>query len=92
MCRKAEKGYRIGPWVCSPASPQVARKLLMKCMEAIEKNAKLYVGVPAINKKAIEILQDFGFEQYSKSIRMHFGKKLTECATGVLAIGGPEKG
>jgi GNAT superfamily N-acetyltransferase len=93
MCRKAEKGYRIGPWVCSPENPTVAKELLMKCMEAMGENVKLYVGVPSINKKAVEILLDFGFEQYSKSIRMHFGKKPeTERISGVFAIGGPEKG
>jgi predicted N-acetyltransferase YhbS len=92
MCRKAEKGYRIGPWVCNPETPHVARELLTKCMEAIEENAKLYVGVPAVNKKSVEILQDFGFEQYSKSIRMRFGKELDERASGIFAIGGPEKG
>ncbi len=93
MCHKAEKGYRVGPWVCNPEDPQAARELLTKCMETIEENAKLYVGVPAVNKKAVEILQNFGFEQYSKSIRMRFGKKLeTECASDIFAIGGPEKG
>ncbi len=93
MCRKTETGYKIGPWVCNPENPQVARKLLIECMETITHNAKLYVGVPAVNKAAVEILQDFDFEQYSKSVRMFFGKKLeTESVNGVFAIGGPEKG
>jgi ribosomal protein S18 acetylase RimI-like enzyme len=93
MCRMAEKGYRMGPWVCNPENPQAAKELLTECMKTMEENAKLYVGVPAVNKKAVEILQGFGFEQYSKSIRMHFGKELeTECTTGIFAIGGPEKG
>jgi predicted N-acetyltransferase YhbS len=93
MCRKAEKGYRVGPWVCNPENPQAAKELLMKCTEAMEENAKLYVGVPVVNKKVAEILHDFGFEQYSKSIRMYVGKKLeTERISGVFAIGGPEKG
>jgi ribosomal protein S18 acetylase RimI-like enzyme len=93
MCRRAEKGYRIGPWVCSPENPTVVKELLMKCVEAMGENVKLYVGVLAVNKKAVEILLDFGFEQYSRSIRMYFGKKLeTECASGIFGIGGPEKG
>jgi ribosomal protein S18 acetylase RimI-like enzyme len=93
MCRKAQKGYRMGPWICNPENPQAARELLTKCMETIEENAKLYVGVPAINKKAVEILQDFGFEQYSRSIRMRFGNELkNERASGIFVIGGPEKG
>jgi GNAT superfamily N-acetyltransferase len=93
MCRKAEKGYRVGPWVCNPENSQAARELLTKCMETAEEDAKLYVGVPAVNKKAVEILQDFGFDQYSKSIRMRIGKKLkNERVSEVFAIGGPEKG
>jgi len=93
MCRKAEIGYRIGPWVCNPEHPKAAQELLMKCMDTIGRNKKLYVGVPAVNKKAVEILHDLNFKQYSKSIRMYLGKKLeTERASGIFAIGGPEKG
>jgi len=92
MCRKAEEGYRVGPWVCNPKNPEAARELLTKCMEKIGENVKLYVGVPAVNKKAVEILRDFGFEQYSKSIRMRFGKELNELVNGIFSIGGPEKG
>jgi len=93
MCRKTETGYRIGPWVCNPENSQAARELLMECMNTIRKNVKLYVGVPVVNKAAVEILHDFNFEQYSKSIRMYFGEKLeTERANGIFAIGGPEKG
>jgi GNAT superfamily N-acetyltransferase len=33
MFRKAEKGYRVGPWVCNPENAQAARELLTKCME-----------------------------------------------------------
>ena len=92
MCRTAEKGYRVGPWVCSSENPQAAKELLMRCMETVSENVKLYLGVPAVNKKAVEILQGFGFEQYSKSIRMRFGKELNELVNGIFSIGGPEKG
>ena len=93
MCRKAEKGYRVGPWVRNPENPQAARELLMKCKETVEENGKLYVSVPAVNKIAVEILQGLGFGQYSKSIRMYFGEKLeTKRVSGVFAIGGSEKG
>lgn len=65
----------------------------MECMETIGHNVKLSVGVPAMNKAAAKILQDFGFRQYSKSVRMYFGEKLeTERVDGIFAIGGPEKG
>jgi GNAT superfamily N-acetyltransferase len=93
MFRKTKSGYKIGPWMCNPENPQAARELLMECMEAIGHNVKLYVGVPAANEVALEILQDFDFGQYSKSVRMYFGEKLeTERVDGVFAIGGPEKG
>ena len=93
MCRKTESGYSIGPWVCNPENPQVARELLMKCIKTTGRNEKLYVGFPSVNNIAVKILHDFNFRQYSKSIRMYFGKKLeTECADGIFAIGGPEKG
>lgn len=93
MCRKAEKGYRVGPWVCNPENSQAARELLTKFMKTIGRNVRFYVGVPAVNKIAVEILQGLGFGQYSKSIRMYFGEKLeTERVSGVFAIGGPEKG
>jgi GNAT superfamily N-acetyltransferase len=93
MFRKTKSGFRIGPWVRNPENPQVARELLVECMETIGYNVKLSVGVPAVSKVAVEILQDFGFKQHSESIRMHLGQKLeTERADGVFAIGGPEKG
>ena len=93
MCRKAENGYRAGPWVCTSKNHQTPRELLAKCVENLGQNAELYIGVPDTNKVAVEIMQKFGFEQYSKSIRMRFGKKLeTDDIKGVFAIGGPEKG
>jgi ribosomal protein S18 acetylase RimI-like enzyme len=93
MCRKAETGYKIGPWVCNPEHLKAARELLMKCIETIGRNERLYVGAPAVNEKAVEILHDLNFKQYPKSIRMYLGKKLeTERADGIFAIGGPEKG
>mgnify|MGYP002396050933 CR=1 FL=1 len=92
MCRKAEDGYRVGPWVCNPENSETTRGLLKKCIEKLGEDVKLYVGVPAENKVAVKIMREFGFEQYSKSIRMRFGNKLTERIGGIFAIGGPEKG
>jgi ribosomal protein S18 acetylase RimI-like enzyme len=93
MCRKGEIGYKVGPWVCNPENPQAATNLLIKCMKTMKRNEKLYVGVPAVNRKAVEISHDLDFKQYSKSIRMYLGRKLeTERIDGIFAIGGPEKG
>lgn len=93
MCYKVEDRYRIGPWVCNPHFPSNARELILKCMETIEANVKLFVGVPAVNKTAVKLIQDLDFELYSKGIRMYFGKKLeNEHVEGIFSIGGPENG
>lgn len=53
---------------------------------------KLHIGALAMNKKAVEILQDFGFKQYSTSVHMHLGEKLeTERVNGILVIGAQRK-
>jgi ribosomal protein S18 acetylase RimI-like enzyme len=92
MCRRALGGFKVGPWVCNPRNPQVADRLLRECMNRLEPSDKVYVGVPAVNGAAVEILQQAGFEQFSKSIRMRLGKEFKDCAKGVFAIGDPMKG
>jgi ribosomal protein S18 acetylase RimI-like enzyme len=93
MCRKTKDGYKIGPWVCRPENPEVARQLLMRFLETVRNGEKLYVGVPALNREALRLLRDFNFKLYSKSVRMYFGKKFeSERIDGIFAIGGPEKG
>lgn len=92
MCRNAEFGFKLGPWVCNPKEPEVAEELLLSCLASLKPDANVYVGVPAVNKVAVGLLRDLGFVQYSKSIRMRFGKELDDCVDGVFAIGGPMKG
>lgn len=93
MCRKAKSGYKLGPLVCNPENPETASELLQRCMLRIGSDERIYVGVPATNKKAVELFQGLGFEQYSKSIRMYLGRNLeTEDVNGIFAIGGPMKG
>lgn len=93
MCRKAQEGYNVGPFVCIPGELQAARCLLEKCMEKLGSETSMYLGVPAVNKEAVGILQELGFELYSKSIRMRLGKSLApEKASGIFAIGGAMKG
>jgi hypothetical protein len=59
----------------------------------IGEDVKLCVGIPALKAVAVKIMREFSFEQYSKSIRMRFGKTLRkECIDGIFVIGGPEKG
>jgi GNAT superfamily N-acetyltransferase len=92
MCRRAEFGYSLGPWICNPENPEAARTLLTTCLSATEPNSKTFIGTPALNKTATEILQELSFEQYSKSIRMRMGKRLNDRIGGIFAIGGPMKG
>jgi GNAT superfamily N-acetyltransferase len=92
MCREAASGYRLGPWVCKPGNRLEATTLLTACLFKVKEGEKVYVGVPGLNTTAVNILEEFGFRQYYKSIRMRYGKKLDDCVDGVFAIGGPEKG
>ena len=91
-CREAEVGYNIGPWVCKPNQQQIAEELLLTCLSRLETHAKVYVGLPWPNKSAIRVLSKHGFSQYSKSIRMTFGKRIVEQPSGIFAIGGAMKG
>lgn len=93
MCYKTETGYRIGPWICNPHHPQIAKGLILKCMQAIQTNEKLYVGVPAVNNASVKILQDLDFGLYCKSMRMYLGKKpANEHVEFIFSISGPENG
>jgi ribosomal protein S18 acetylase RimI-like enzyme len=92
MCRKAESGYKLGPWVCDPKRPEVARELFSACMGRLESEAKVYVGVPAVNRAAVRVLHELGFERYSRSVRMRFGNNPSDRVEGVFAITSPMKG
>lgn len=92
-CRRAEKGYKLGPWTCDPKKLPAAEALFTTCLNKLEVDAKVYVGVPSPNTSAIDLLTNHGFRQYSKSIRMRLGKKLeSENPNGLFAIAGPMKG
>jgi ribosomal protein S18 acetylase RimI-like enzyme len=92
MCRKAENGYTLGPFVCNPENTQTAENLLQACMNSLE-NTTLYVGVPETNKNAVDLFTGHGFTQYSRSIRMRLGPELmNEEVREIFAIGGPMKG
>ncbi len=92
MCRRAEFGYKLGPWICKPEDSEAAKQLLAACLSATEPDSKIYIGTPAPNTTATNILKHFGFQQYSKSIRMRLGKPTNDRITGIFAIGGPMKG
>lgn len=53
---------------------------------------RMRARLPSPNKSAIRVLSKHGFSQYSKSIRMTFGKRIVEQPSGIFAIGGAMKG
>jgi GNAT superfamily N-acetyltransferase len=91
MAYEMDRGYRIGPWICDPEHPAVARELFAKCLGTFEAGAPLYVGVPAVNAAAGSILSGMGFKLVDKSIRMYLGPK-TATSQGIFSICGPENG
>lgn len=92
-CRKAERGYNLGPWTCDPKNPLHAEALLKACLNKFELGSEIYVGLPSPNVSAVDILTNHDFRQYSKSIRMRLGKKPEiEDPHGVFAIAGAMKG
>jgi len=92
MYRKAKSGHRLGPCACEPDDPETARQLFAEGMNMIGFSEQIYVGVPAINKAAVDVMRRLGFEKYAKSIRMHFGEEPAGNANGVFALGDPMKG
>jgi len=92
LCRKAESGYKLGPWGCKPENLDAAEQLLAACLSATEPNSRIFIGTPAPNQAATNMLKGYGFELYSRSIRMYLGKRANERIEGIFAIGGPMKG
>jgi len=91
--RKTLKGYWVGPWVCNPTRLDVAKRLFLSCVEALDRKGELRLGMPAVNTSGIRLMRDLGFRQVSKSVRMVWGKhEYSGKPEGVFGIGGPEKG
>jgi hypothetical protein len=67
-------------------------KLASAIQSAVWVLSRARVGLPWPNKSAIRVLSKHGFSQYSKSIRMTFGKRIVEQPSGIFAIGGAMKG
>ena len=91
MAYEMDRSYRIGPWVCDPEHPAVAQELFAKCLGTFETGTLLYVGVPAVNATAGNILSEMGFKLVDKSIRMYLGPE-TATPQGIFSICGPENG
>jgi GNAT superfamily N-acetyltransferase len=93
MARETSRGYWVGPWVCDPESPNVAKKLILSFLDILDKKAELKVGMPALNVVGMRLMKSLGFKLTSRSIRMLRGAhKYSGNAEGVYGIAGPEKG
>jgi predicted N-acetyltransferase YhbS len=92
MHRKARSGHWLGPCACEPDDPETARQLFAEGMNMIGLDEQIYVGVPAVNKAAVDVMRRLGFERYSKSVRMRSGEEPAGDTNGIFALGGPMKG
>jgi GNAT superfamily N-acetyltransferase len=76
---------RIGPFLAS--TPQVARLLLARALEAI-RGTPVQIIVPGPAEcQAHPLLQEFGFEGKEDRMRMELGEKTATCRTGLVHYG-----
>jgi len=91
----AKRGFdiiKIGPWVCNPKPAEVAEELLKAVLNQA-RGMSIWVGVPDGNKRSVSILENCGFVDQPKSVRMYHGKHdHVGLINGVFGIGSPEKG
>jgi len=92
MAKKGDGIHRIGPWICEPRRPELARALLLRLMDGLT-GRRLWVGVLEGNPVSVEILRRSGFGSLPSSLRMCRG----ECtdsgiAESMFSVGGPDKG
>ena len=80
--------FGIGPVVCNDDS--VGRQLMHR-MVAGHGHHELEMGVPEINREAIEICRELGFEYRMPSLRMYRGDK-RDYERNIYCIFSPEKG
>jgi len=91
MARKTQEAHWIGPWISGDS--ETAESLLHVCVEAMEGETELRLGMPAPSGDGVSLVRELGFELTRKSVRMVLGKRHHSVNTvGVYGIGGPEKG
>ncbi len=91
MCRKLEKSFKLGLWICDPEHPPIANDLFIASLQRVKEGTEAHIGVPSWNKAAISIPDEFQFETYPRSVRMRYGKQALDCVNGVFAFGNPMK-
>lgn len=91
MSRKVREAHWIGPWIGKDA--ENAESLLSACVDAMEDETQLRLGMPAPNSDGVSLMEKFNFELTGKSVRMVLSRRQRSVRTsGVYGIGGPEKG
>ncbi len=70
--RPATRGYRLGPWMCTPDGEEVPLALLYLASSTFE-GEKLFVGLPAVNTIGVNILKRHGFRDGLTCSRMRWG-------------------
>lgn len=83
-----ESGYSIGPIIAETSD--IFAEILNRIIHRFS-HYDLKIGVPELNKQAISILHDNGFENLDPSLRMYLGPRI-DYESHVYAITSPEKG
>lgn len=86
------KACEIGPWVCDPDRPDLAKDLLIDCLTALE-NTDSSIAVPNENKSALEIVGKQGFAKDFEVSAMFFESDEHGMKQGaIFGVGALEKG
>jgi ribosomal protein S18 acetylase RimI-like enzyme len=90
--RPATRGYRLGPWVCKPDGEVIPRMLLDIASRTFE-GEKLFVGLPAVNTVAVNLLKRHGFRDGLTCSRMRWGEDASDGdPNSIFGIASAEKG
>ena len=90
IARKGLNAYQIGPWVSESASlPEELFVLMLKRLAG----EKIFLDVPCVNEKAVEIVEKHGFTIQRSFTRMFLGNNTySGKPLNVYATSGAEKG
>ncbi len=85
-------GVEIAPWVCDPARPEVAERLLNHLMSG-HSGKSFGLNVPSENAVALRVLKSLGLREVFRTVRMYRGKGEGRIdPRGIFSLGGLEKG
>lgn len=85
-------GVEVAPWVCDPARPKVAQRLLGH-LASQHPGSTFGVNAPQENAAAMRFLKSLGFREVFRTVRMYHGKGRQGIdPKGIFSLGGLEKG